>query len=69
LRVEKLYNGGSIGSASAAFAVASLLALLALITLGIKTLLEWKTARAHEQAQRATVDDTELHFSSSEAHK
>jgi sulfate transport system permease protein len=57
LRVEKLYNGGSIGSAPAAFAVASLLALLALVTLGIKTLLEWKTARSYEQAQRAIVDE------------
>ena len=43
LRVEKLYNEYN---APAAFAVASLLALLALLTLGLKTLLEWKQARA-----------------------
>jgi sulfate transport system permease protein len=49
LRVEKLYNEYN---APAAFAVASLLALLALLTLGIKTLLEWKQARAFERAQR-----------------
>src|SRR6266567_3392285 len=42
LRVEKLYNEYN---APAAFAVASLLALLALLTLGIKTVLEWKQAR------------------------
>ena len=69
LRVEKLHNGGSAGAASSAFAVASLLALLALITLGIKTILEWKTARAHEQAQRATVDDSQLPFTPSDAPK
>jgi sulfate transport system permease protein len=41
LRVEQLY---SQYDAPAAFAVASLLALLALVTLGIKTWLEWKQA-------------------------
>jgi len=49
LRVEKLYNEYQ---GAAAFAVASLLALLALLTLGIKTFLEWKQARAYELAQR-----------------
>src|SRR5882724_11780636 len=48
LRVEKLYNEYNV---PAAFAVASLLALLALFTLAIKTLLEWRQARAYEQAQ------------------
>ena len=42
LRVAKLYNDFN---APAAFAVASLLAMLALLTLGIKTFLEWKQAR------------------------
>jgi len=41
LQVEILYNEYSYG---AAFAVASLLALLALVTLAIKTLLEWRFA-------------------------
>src|SRR5437899_194398 len=50
LRVEKLYNDYN---GAAAFAVASLLALLALLTLGIKTFLEWRQARAYELAQRA----------------
>jgi len=50
LRVEKLYNDYH---GAAAFAVASLLALLALLTLGIKTFLEWRQARAYELAQRA----------------
>jgi sulfate transport system permease protein len=49
LRVEKLYNEYN---APAAFAVASLLALLALLTLGIKTLLEWRQAKEFEKAQR-----------------
>jgi sulfate transport system permease protein len=41
LQIEILYNEYSYG---AAFAVASLLALLALVTLGIKTALEWRFA-------------------------
>jgi sulfate transport system permease protein len=45
LRVETLYQGATGASASAAFAVASLLAVLALLTLGIKTVFEWKQAR------------------------
>jgi len=48
LRVEKLYNEYD---APGAFAVASLLALLALLTLGIKTFLEWKQARDYALAQ------------------
>src|SRR5438105_6131986 len=50
LRVEKLYNEYN---SAAAFAIASLLALLALLTLGIKTLLEWKQAREYARAQSA----------------
>ncbi len=48
LRVEALYQGATAGSAAAAFAVASLLALLALLTLGIKTALEWRQTRAEK---------------------
>jgi len=48
LRVEALYQGATEGSAAAAFAVASLLALLALLTLGIKTSLEWRQARTQK---------------------
>jgi sulfate transport system permease protein len=48
LRVQALYEGATPASASAAFAVASLLATLALLTLGLKTLLEWKQARAEK---------------------
>jgi len=51
LRVEKLYNEYN---APAAFAIASLLALLALLTLGVKTLLEMKQARAYQRAQRTS---------------
>ena len=53
LRVEKLYNEYN---AVGAFAVASLLALLALVTLGLKTLLEWKQERDFEQAERAPAE-------------
>jgi sulfate transport system permease protein len=53
LRVQSLYEGGSLSSGAAAFTVASLLALLALVTLGLKTLLEWKQAREFERAQHA----------------
>src|SRR6266496_192449 len=44
LRVEQLYTEYQ---GAAAFAIASLLALLALLTLGLKTFLEWKLARAY----------------------
>jgi sulfate transport system permease protein len=49
LRVEKLYQEYD---ATGAFAVASLLALLALLTLGLKTFLEWRQQRAYALAQR-----------------
>jgi sulfate transport system permease protein len=52
LHVEKLYNEYQ---GPAAFAVASLLALLALVTLAVKTALEWKQAREFERAQRQAV--------------
>ncbi|MBN8247129.1 MAG: sulfate ABC transporter permease subunit CysW [Verrucomicrobia bacterium] len=51
LRVEKLYMGMSQGAA--AFSVASLLTLLALITLLLKTYLEWRHDRDLAQAQSA----------------
>jgi sulfate/thiosulfate transport system permease protein len=54
LRVEKLYNEYQ---GTAAFAVASLLALLALLTLGIKTFLEWKTQREFALAQRVAESE------------
>jgi len=50
LHVEVLYNDYRF---SAAFAVASLLALLALLTLVIKSVAEWKTARDEAAALRA----------------
>ncbi len=49
LHVEILYNEYDI---SAAFAVASLLALLALVTLALKTALEWRYADALAGARR-----------------
>ncbi|HEX7182252.1 MAG TPA: ABC transporter permease subunit, partial [Thermoanaerobaculia bacterium] len=42
LHVEILYNEYQF---SAAFAAASLLTLLALVTLGLKSLIEWRTSR------------------------
>lgn len=56
LRIETLNKAFD---APAAFAVASLLALLALITLGIKTVLEWKQSREFERAQRLPVPASE----------
>ena len=55
LRVVSLNNQFD---APAAFAVASLLALLALVTLTIKTFLEWKQARAFARAQQAPAAPT-----------
>jgi len=50
LHVEKLYNEYQ---GPAAFAVASLLAMLALVTLGLKTVLEWQQEREFKLAQSA----------------
>jgi sulfate transport system permease protein len=47
LQVEILYNEYQI---QAGFAVASLLAVLAVITLAIKTMLQWRHAHAHAPA-------------------
>ena len=57
LRIEGLNNGFRT---TAAFAVASLLALLALITLGIKTFLEWRQKREFEAAQQVVIPETEI---------
>jgi sulfate ABC transporter, permease protein CysW len=54
LRIDQLYNEPS--HIEAAFAVASLLGVLALVTLGIKTFLEWRQAREFELAQHQVVD-------------
>lgn len=48
LQVEILYNEYQF---SAAFAVASLLALLALVTLALKSFIEWRLRDTHEQFQ------------------
>jgi len=47
LHVEILYNEYQ---SVAAFAVASLLALLALVTLGVKSFIEWRHLRRHDSA-------------------
>jgi sulfate transport system permease protein len=52
LRIDQLYHEYQ---SQAMFAVASLLALLAMITLGLKTLLEWKQARDFERAQQVAA--------------
>ncbi len=59
LRVEKLYNEYN---GAAAFAIASVLALLALVTLGIKTVLEWKQHREQELAQHAAAEIPNAEF-------
>jgi sulfate/thiosulfate transport system permease protein len=48
LRVEQLYHETD---PSAPFAAASLLAVLALVTLVLKTYLEWRTARGYSRGQ------------------
>jgi sulfate/thiosulfate transport system permease protein len=53
LHVEKLYNEYQ---GAAAFAVASILALGALLTLGVKTWLEWREAKLEELAQQAEAE-------------
>ncbi|WP_137937633.1 sulfate ABC transporter permease subunit CysW [Chitinivorax sp. B] len=54
LHVEILYNEYNF---VAAFACASILALLALVTLGLKTWVEWKAERDMEEAKRAAYDE------------
>lgn len=49
LRVEKLFQEYNMPGA---FAVASVLALLAVVTLLLKSILEWKTRRELEEAKR-----------------
>ena len=53
LRVEKLYQGSGAAAGAAAFSVASLLAILALLTLCIKSALEWKAERDYARAQQS----------------
>ena len=55
LEIERLYSDYLFPQA---FAVASALALLALITLGLKTIAEWKNARELETSRRATLEPT-----------
>lgn len=55
LAVEKLYQDFN---GAGAFAVASLLALLALLTLALKSFLEWKTRRDYALAQRQPTPPT-----------
>jgi len=55
LRVQSLYEDPK--GQTAAFAVAALLALLALVTLGLKSVIEWQTERNYALAQRATPVD------------
>ena len=49
LHIELLYNEYN---SPAAFAVASLLALLSLVTLGARSVLEWKAPRPRPSARR-----------------
>jgi sulfate transport system permease protein len=58
LRVEKLYQGSGAAAGAAAFSVASLLAILALMTLLIKSALEWKAQRDFERAQQAAEPES-----------
>lgn len=51
LRVDKLFHSATAAAGVAAFAVASLLVLLALLTLAIKSYLEWRTEHAEAVAQ------------------
>ncbi len=56
LRVEKLFQEYNLPGA---FAVASVLAMLALVTLFVKTALEWKTRRDLAEAHRLQTEGAE----------
>jgi len=51
LQVEALYNGDGSFQYTSAFVLSSLLTFLGLITLCIKSLLEWRTARQLKEGQ------------------
>ena len=55
LHVEILYNEYAF---AASFAVASLASLLALVTLGIKSLIEWKQRRLQSEGQESIPERT-----------
>lgn len=57
LHVEILYNEYNF---AAAFAVASLLAILALVTLVVKSLVEWKSRQLNEGEERAAALGSEV---------
>ncbi len=57
LHVERLYKGGCDSELAAAFAVASLLAMLALVTLVLKSLLQWKTVEHLPQEEIGYTGD------------
>ncbi len=50
LQVEALYNGSN-AQATGAFVLASLLTFLGLLTLGLKSFLEWKAEGQLKQGQ------------------
>ncbi len=56
LRIEKLFQEYNLPGA---FAVASVLAMLALVTLGVKTALEWQTRRELAESKRLRAAGTE----------
>ena len=56
LRVEKLFQEYNLPGA---FALASVLAMLALVTLLVKTALEWKTRRDLAEAHRLQTEGGE----------
>jgi sulfate transport system permease protein len=54
LQVEILYNEYNF---TAAFAIASLLALLALVTLAVKSFIEWRLHLAHKDVTQSTITE------------
>ena len=57
LQVEILYNEYNF---TAAFAIASLLALLALVTLAVKSLIEWRLHQARTGSHQAATDERNM---------
>lgn len=57
IHIEKLYQGFGAVQTASAFAIAALLCCLALVTLLVKTFLEWKTK---QQLQAAAKTETPL---------
>ncbi len=58
IQIDILYHSFSSHARASAFAVSALLACLALVTLALKSFLEWRTRRELAEAAKAVTEET-----------